>query len=431
MRTNTVGATKARIMLATLCWLAACDSGTGPHESSSSPFVVSNPIPGLSPSNSGANTPAASSSSGEVVFVSLPTGSIPNGIEASISNRRSAFQRVVPLVDGGMDPTAVPAAAGDILEVVVSLSGGGPLRFILTVPVRARPIVVRSNPPPHKRDVPLNFSLLIVFSEPIDAASLSGTAIQLRSGASTVAGQLQFGYAAHLSVVFAPAAPLSPLTDYLLVITPEVRDLSGEALEATVAIPFTTEEAGGLREIVSTEGEVPDLDGYVVSVSGEANRAIGLNEEASFSPLSPNIYGVTLSGLALNCMVLGPRSRTVSVEPGRTTQIEFRVVCPAVPLGSLLITVTTQFFGTGWPATFLVHVDDDADRSISANGYLVINLISPGDHTVTLITPAGGGSFCVSNYGDFFSSHLGTHAATVSVSPVAIARVSYEVTCIP
>jgi hypothetical protein len=424
MRTVTRWAAGASLVLSSL--LAACDPGTMPHENAGSPFVVSNPV---AASTVRAGPPALSSSSSEVVFVSLPTGTIPTGIAASISNRRTGYSSVIPMVDGGMDPTAVPAEVGDTLEIVVVRSGESPLSFSSTVSVRARPIVVRSNPPRHKRDVPLNGSLLIVFSEPIDAASLNETAIQLRDGAATIAGQLEFGDPAHVSVVFTPAAPLSPSTNYLLEVTSELRDVSGDPLDAPVSIPFTTADAtitGELRVTVSTEGDAPDADGYVVGISGQSNQSIAANGAAVYS-LPANTYGVSLSGVAANCVVLGPLGQSVEVQAGAIREVAFRVACPVVPPGSLIITLTLEVYGTGWSLDwFRVRVDNGVERSITLNGYVVINPISPGTHTVSINLPTAHWPDHV-----FECTVSGNNTVSVQVPADAIARVSFSGRCIP
>ena len=76
-------------------------------------------------------------------------------------------------VDGGFDPVALPAAAGDTLTLTVQTGNAGSMSYMRTVPTDGPPIVVRTSPAPHKRDVPLNARMVIVFSEPIDAASLT------------------------------------------------------------------------------------------------------------------------------------------------------------------------------------------------------------------------------------------------------------------
>jgi hypothetical protein len=416
------------LLLGVLCGVGACRASLEP-DGGESPWLVSNPI--QEPAASSAAAPAAGSLNGRVAFVSLPRGSIANGVAAGITNRRAGASTVATLQDGGLDPTAIPAEAGDTLDLVVSVSNGAPLQFSALVPLRARPIVVRTEPPPHKRDVPLNAYLIIVFSEPIDAAALDGGAITLRSGTTTVAGQLGFADSVHSSLAFIPAAPLAPLTEYELVVTSQIHDLSGEAIATEVIVPFRTAAAssdGTLRIIVSTEGAARDPDGYVVAVAGQQVQSIGTNGELGID-LPPGVYTVYLAGLASNCLVVGPQTVHASIQTGVITQLSFRVACPLVTPGSLLISVVTQFNGTGWPSTFGLSVDGGPAVSIAPTGYLVVGPLVPGGHSVTLVTPYGGGSFCLVDTWPPPPNGLNTRSVTVRADEVT--RVSYNVTCIP
>lgn len=221
--------------VAGLCSAAACDPITQqadqPPAAVPSPFVISNPV-----------APVAPATASPVVYISLPPGTIPTGLAATIHDRQTGATATVVMVGGGFDPVPVEAFAGDTVTIVVQTSGSAsPKSYLHVVPVVVkRPIVVRTDPPPHKRDVPLNVNLVVVFSEPISPGSLTGSAVLLRRGDVVVSGQLSFADEAHLKVVFAPSGTLSPSTDYELVVTGEVRGVSGAPLEAPVAVPFTT-----------------------------------------------------------------------------------------------------------------------------------------------------------------------------------------------
>jgi alpha-tubulin suppressor-like RCC1 family protein len=205
--------------------------------------VVSNPVPGVATAFAAAL--ASQFATSTVVYVSLPPGSVPEGRIAAIRVERTGAIVSVPFADGGFDPVAVSASAGDTITVLVQYTGSvnaTSVRF--TVPASpTSPVIVRTDPPPHKRDVPLNASLRVVFSEPISAASLTGASIQLRSGSELVDGELAFADATHTAVVFTPASVLVNSREYELRITPEIRNLAGTALAGPVNVQFTTVEA--------------------------------------------------------------------------------------------------------------------------------------------------------------------------------------------
>jgi len=172
-------------------------------------------------------------------YVSLPPGTVPGGNFATITNRRSGGTVTALLVAGGFDPVPIPASPGDTLDVDVDLYAGLSVHMVLTVPATRPPVVVRTEPPPRKRDVPLNVNLVIVFSEPIDSTSLTATSVELLSGSIPVSARLEFRDSG-LKVVVVPDSALAPNSDYTLMVSTEIRDLSGSALESSLSVAFTT-----------------------------------------------------------------------------------------------------------------------------------------------------------------------------------------------
>ena len=187
-----------------------------------------------------------SGTSPDIVFVSLPPNSFPNGTAVEIQTRGKEARASAPMVDGGFDPVPVEAGAGDTLDIRIQLvAGEAPLEFYSVVPPSIPPVIVRTDPPPQKRDVPLNALMLVVFSEPIDAATLTASSLQLLLDGVPIAGAVGFADEGHLMATFTPAAALAPEVEYKLRVTRDVKDLSGESLQAAVSVTFAT-EAGGL-----------------------------------------------------------------------------------------------------------------------------------------------------------------------------------------
>jgi hypothetical protein len=143
--------------------------------------------------------------------------------------------------EGGFDPVAIIAQSGDSIDILVTDAADQTVfeRRVGVLTTRP-PIVVRTNPPRKKKDVPLNSSLIVVFSEPIDPATLTASSVQLRRGSTLIAGELAFRDAENLVAVFTPAASLATSTEYTLTVTQGIRDLDGEPLEAAVTVSFTT-----------------------------------------------------------------------------------------------------------------------------------------------------------------------------------------------
>jgi len=208
--------------------------------------VVSNPVARPSPGAARPAIPLAQAATAETTYVSLPPGTAPTGDLATIQNLRTGSTVEAPVGDGGFDPVAVSAVVGDTIEVIVRDQDGTIVHSVrAAVAARRPPVLIRTNPASMKRDVPLNASIVIVFSEPIDSASVTGETVRLRRGSVIVDGEARFRDSAHTTVVFTPAALLAPATTYSLVITQGIRDLDGEPLEAAVTLEFTTVTTGG------------------------------------------------------------------------------------------------------------------------------------------------------------------------------------------
>jgi hypothetical protein len=206
---------------------------------------------GDSPAGTGGGTPvgdtlsfmAALSSAPEsaerAAWVSLPPGALTVGDSARIVVRRTGEEVSVSIVGGGFDPVRVAAVDGDEIEATISAGDSVTARHRVIVVARP-PRIVRTSPPKHTRDVPLNAVVVIVFSEPVDPATVTSATVRLRRSGVTIGGTLGFLDATRTSVTFTPAAPLAPAADHQIVIEDAVRDFSGAQLEAGQVVPFAT-----------------------------------------------------------------------------------------------------------------------------------------------------------------------------------------------
>ena len=160
--------------------LAACtgEPATGPTgpDPLSIAAIISDPV------NSPAHGPATA-------YVSLPRGTLQEGVGLEIRNTRTGALITAPLVLGGFDPVAIAAQVGDVLAF--HGVGGAVVTPRPKVPPRRPPMIVRTDPPLERRDVPLNATLRVVFSEPIDPGSLSSTAITLTQLGTPVPGTVR------------------------------------------------------------------------------------------------------------------------------------------------------------------------------------------------------------------------------------------------
>lgn len=188
-----------------------------------------------------------SNSTDEMSFVSYAPGAQPDADSADVYNYSLDLSIGAPMTNGGLDPIAIPASIGDTLLITTFRRGVELSLTARTVPERKPPIIVRSDPPRGKTRVPLNSVIVIVFSEPVDGATVNLASVRLLRGTQAVPAAVELG-GDGLIVTIIPESDLEPATAYTLVATPELSDVSGDALETQFTSEFTTTEefdAGG------------------------------------------------------------------------------------------------------------------------------------------------------------------------------------------
>ena len=287
-------------ILAVAC--SGTDAPTSPTVPQSSAFVASSPqLSGSAASNHGAT---AATGPGDVVYVSLPPGSIPNAGAITIRVEPGGALVNANAVDGGLDPVAVPAAAGDTLYIEVQVPGKSPVLNIMPVPKTGHPVVIRTSPPTQKRDVPLNANILVVFSEPITLSSWNANTVQLTQGSTAIPSSAGFQDADHLMATLTPTGPLGAGTDYTLTINQGVQDFAGQRLPAPVTVQFTT--AGAAKPIDTLpHGQLAfvgaDARIHLINADGSGDTAItaGPADAPAWSPDGTRLAFVGDSGIYL------------------------------------------------------------------------------------------------------------------------------------
>ena len=214
-------------------------------------LVISEPLrlAGLRTTGSTASAAEASAvaSNVEVVYVSLPSGSLPSAVSLTIRNvsTGTAPTPLIPIRDGGFDPVAVVAGSGHELELKLSESNGAITLYRAFAPMRSAPGVVRTSPASGANDVPLNSRITVVFTEPIAPLTLTPGTMQVWSGSERIPGSIALIEGSTFAAEFVPDAALLPNTPYRVLVTRGVRDVVGDSLGAEVQVSFTTERPGG------------------------------------------------------------------------------------------------------------------------------------------------------------------------------------------
>lgn len=352
----------ARLALMAALAVAGCEGALPPESpapDASTPrpllsaAVVSDPA---APAGPTASLPSGVASA-TVVYVSLPPGTIPGAERATVLNPRTGATAAVATVDGGFDPVAIDASAGDTLHIDIQVAGADePLRYAMVVPPDRPPIVVRTDPPPKKRDVPLNATMLVVFSEPIDAQSVTGGAIQLLDGTTLVPGRVQTADATNLTVSLTPDAPLRSGTEFRLLVTQAMRDLDGEALEEEVATTFNTVPAPPVTTLTVTPLSLALAVGDTLRLTATVRDETGgivAGAVVQWSASDPARVAVTESGLVTGVGV-GDATIMARVEPPWTGGDTVRAVVAVTIEAPLSLTIVS---GDGQGDTVMGQLD--------------------------------------------------------------------------
>ena len=280
-----------------------------------------------------------------VVFVSLPPGTLANAVSVRIRNLTTGGEVTppVPILGGGFDPVAVPASAGDRLELEFTDGIGRVTHEFATIPIKRPPVVVRTSPSEGRTDVALSVRPVVVFSEPIDPATLT-VGMRLLTGGTLVNGRIEL--LEPWLAAFVPASPLEPGTTYELELSQEIRGADGVALGAPLSPEFTTEPSGPAASgaiAISIDASGPGVNGlFRVTLDGTEPFYVPPGGPHYMTDMSAGEHVVSLIGPA-NCLVeTGPLSVTVTVGSlaRDTVEVTFSVTC-GLPVGGVRITAPT------------------------------------------------------------------------------------------
>lgn len=208
-----------------------------------------------------------------LAYVSAVPGTFPGASSAAVRNwTRNSATQFVELIDGGFDPVAIEAAAGDELSLTVLMTGGGATGFAVEVPHRRLPVVVRTNLPKDRIDVAVNALILVVFSEPVDKSTVTSSSVALLRDQGKVDGSVHVS-ADGLTAEFTPDGELQTRTPYSLIVSEEIRDLDGDGIGQTSGVTFTTAAFGPIGDETGATGQlvfssVTDGQIYRVGIGG-------------------------------------------------------------------------------------------------------------------------------------------------------------------
>jgi hypothetical protein len=364
----------ALLVLGSSLALLACTDTVGPSEEAPThpqitvpALIVSGPVasPAASATVTAATGAGAAASASYATYVSLPPGSLTDIVSVRIRNATTggAATGDVSVIDGGFDPVPMAAGEGDVLQLEFTHANGDLSVSEAVVPARRAPRIVRTSPPRGRTDVALNVRPTVIFSEPIDALTVTTTSLRLLTSGTVMDGEVALLADEPWVAEFTPAAPLEPQTTYELVVTTAVRNLDGQALEEELRVQFTTEAYEGLA-IVSGNNQ-PGKAGqelaepFVVRVTGPKGAGVE-GVEVTWTVTSGE--GV-LDGLWTRCDIPGTPGWEKYVDPIPTTSVHTDAAgvarVPFMPTWFGPVTVKAEATGIlGDPVTFTTDASD-------------------------------------------------------------------------
>ncbi len=329
------------VVASVLAGASGCSDGLGVRTSDNSVgVIVSAPVPVRLPPGAvarGARAAASSASGTSVVYVSLPPSAVPRGIWATITNQATAQYVTTPVVDGGFDPVPLAASIADTLAIDITGAAAAALAHVRLAVSSARPLkVVRTSPPSGGRDVPLNATIVVVFSEPITPTTVDTATVGLTTGTTRVRGKVDLSLDG-LRVFFAPDSLLVPNQMYVLSLTTGITSAAGLALAAPVQSSFTTAAPtptlsvmivyGGINLTVDSGGRL-----QLHAVGRDVSGSVVQDVSATYVPLHPASdlkTSVTPTGLVT---AIAPGIDTIMASAGG---ISMPVAVTVLPHGTL------------------------------------------------------------------------------------------------
>jgi hypothetical protein len=175
--------------------------------------------------------------------------------------------------------------------------------------------------------------------------------------------------------------------------------------------------ATGARVTATSTGLDIDPNGFRVAVDGTDRGPVGSNGSV-LSRIDPGSHTIALTGLAANCTISGPASRTVTIVDTEVASIEFEVVCTAT---TGVIGVVVEASGTDVEGDYRAVVDGGTQSPVGLGGPAYVTSVPAGDRVVSLLAPVN----CEVENRDQSVTVTGGELIRDTV------QVTFSVTCVP
>jgi Tol biopolymer transport system component len=139
---------------------------------------------------------------------------------------------------------------------------------------------------------------------------------------------------------------------------------------------------GSIRVSITSSGDAPDPDGYVIRLDAVEQQPVPVNGTVSFEAVPAGTHTVALLEASSHCSMAEPAERRVTVTVGVSSEVGFTLTCVASTGGIQLSTRTT---GRSLNQDdYLVSVDGGASTQLRPNDVHVFGGLAPGGHAITV-----------------------------------------------
>ncbi|MDQ6993128.1 MAG: DUF5011 domain-containing protein [Mariprofundus sp.] len=308
-----------------------------------------------------------------------------NGMNFSKSSVVTLTQSGVKLPLTGVVQTVVPSLGGASNQVTlafpvgffslikpqpiqVNVASGGLLSNGVTLSVALKdlvaPTLVSSLPINLGTGVDVNAAVILLFSEEIDAATITATSASLSNLGVPAAGSFSFSLSSGGAtiVTFKPSAPLKLNTLYAMKLTNSILDLSGNVMAAS-SFSFTTAltKTGDPLLLGNLGFELGTFSGYIASGGSTIEMQLPLLPKAA----------VTLPSELLSMARIDTGTGAVG---GKLSSISSGMM--SVPLGSVAMVVDVNFLSSEYPRFLGSTFDDIAIASINTINGIITDTIT-------------------------------------------------------
>ncbi|NOZ67765.1 MAG: hypothetical protein GXP46_00620 [Deferribacteres bacterium] len=245
----------------------------------------------------------------------------------SLSQSDGNYASVIPV--GVFNLTAVNIVTMDRASEGGEIRGTGDL-LSLDISLREEPpYVVSVEPADGAENIPLETSITINFSEPIDPSAATPENLLLTGPEGAVSGSIELREG-NTRAIFRPAEPLNPDTLYTFTVSTGIRDLAGYTLETPYVFTFTS--------LDTTPPPPPPAGNINATIPGDDGKTTVTGTQGSAGVHDTVRIINKTRGISIPVLVNPDGSFTATIEAGLTDEILISITDPAgnetvVPVG--------------------------------------------------------------------------------------------------